>query len=172
MAKIKLTRNRLLAVGAVLVFLAAVGGIVVRMNLSTLSNSQKEEPTVHAPLEDVQATALEYANNNDIDGGLKYFDEQIEERQDNDEKKRLLLAKSNFALGADRNDTAISAAEQANEISSDIASTEALARSYAASGDKEQAIIYYKKVLELSSKEGSSDRYSPIWEERIAELEQ
>ncbi len=123
-------------------------------------------------VEDAQNGAFSFTENNDIDGGLKYYDEQIEARENTDEKKALLLHKSSFAQSAGRFDEALKAAQQAGAIAPNAGTAEAIARAYEAQGDKEQALIYYKKLLELSPKDGLGSRYIPVWEEKIRELEE
>lgn len=84
----------------------------------------------------------------------------------------MLLYKANFAQQSKRFDEALEVAEQADEITSDAASSQAIAKAYDAKGDKERALFYYKKALELSPKEGMGARYNPVLEELIRGLEQ
>lgn len=171
MSKLKLTRNQKLTIGIIsALLLVAIGGTVAWVNY--MSSVNKEEPIALTPIEDVQAAALEYASSDDIDGGLAFYDDEIKKRDDDGEKKRLLLYKSSFARQAGRSEEALAATKQADEISPDAATAEALAKAYDASGDLEQALIYYKRALELSPKEGMGARYNSILEERIRELEQ
>lgn len=168
---IGLTRKKLiLALGAI-VSVIAIGFAAWML----LMNSRSEEPSVSEDtktFDAIIATSAEYSEKGDIDGGLVYYDEQIQQTKDEDEKKQLLVYKASFAQKAGRLDDAIGAAEQAKEIELDFKTAQALALAYDTKGDKTQAILYYKKMLEFSPQEGMSARYNPVWEDRIRELEE
>ena len=46
-----------------------------------------------------------------------------------------------------------------------------LAQLFDSTGDKQQAIAYYKKLVDMLPDEGMGSRYKPEWERRIEELE-
>lgn len=171
MKAIRLTRNKA-ALGIVAVVLVlAVGGAL--FGLTRFFSGEKEGgaqlPLV--PVNDVQAAAMGYARGGDAESGLAYFDSQIEPRKNTTEKWLLLLYKSNFALGVRRYSEAVDAAKMADAIKSDLSTTVALARAYEGSGNKQQALTYYKRALKASPKEGPSSRKNYIWEQKIAELQ-
>jgi tetratricopeptide (TPR) repeat protein len=155
----------LIAAGSLLVILV-LALVIIKMIPS--NGNEDELPS----LETTQDKAQSYIDSGDIDGGLKFYDEQIEARKDENEKKILLVYKANFAQSAGRFNEALEIAQQADAVAADISTSRALAQAYEAQGNKEQALIYYKKLLELSPKEGMGARYNPIWEEKIQELEQ
>ncbi len=126
---------------------------------------------VVVPISDVQVAAALYAQNGSIQEGLEYFDSQIEQRENVDEKQLLFIYKSNFALDAKRYDVALDAAKRADTLKSDASTAVALARAYELSGDKRQALTYYKKALDKSDKNAQNSRSQGMLEYKITELE-
>jgi tetratricopeptide (TPR) repeat protein len=168
---IRLTRKKsALAVAAILIVLVVCVGV---FGLMRFLSGEKEGGT-QMPLvsvNDAQAAAMGYARGGDIDGGLAYYDGQIEQRKDANERWLLLLHKSNFAFGVERYKEAVDAAKRADAIKSDLSTFVALARAYEGAGDKQRAVTYYKKALEASPKDGLSSRNNQMWEQKIAELQ-
>lgn len=123
----------------------------------------------------VQVTATDYFEKGDIDGGFVYYDEQIARRQDSVEKQTLLILKSSFAIRSGRTKEAVAIAKQADDIGSTTSTIRTLADAYRADGDKEQALIYYKQLLEKSQKNDTDmpkTQRGPSIEGIIKELEQ
>lgn len=167
---IRLTRKKIaLGTAGIVIVLAIVGTVSWSIWRSSQDGSGTKVPMVSVG--EVPIAALSYANAGDVDGGLNYYDSQIVQRTDTTDKRRLLLYKSDFAVGVKRYKEALSAAKQADAIKADISSAVALARVYEGMGDKQQAVIYYKKALELSPKDGLGSRDEPLWEQKVKELQ-
>lgn len=152
--------------------LLAIGGTAVWVNY--MSSVDKDEPVAVTPIEDVENGVQEFIANNDVEGGLEYFDEQIEARSDENEKKSLLLSKARFAQRAGWHNEALDAAKQANQLDSDIATNQALAEANETVGNKEEAIAHYKEMIEMVNASGDemAISYAMLWEAKIRELEQ
>lgn len=169
LAVLKLTYKKALLGMVAIILLVAMG---VTMWLLWPKPDTNSTPVVaFAPIEEVATTALNYSEQQDIAGGLAYYDSQINGRKNEDEKYQLLLYKSSFALDAKKYDEAINAAKSADAIKNSPGAAVALARAYQGKGEKQQAITYYKKALELSPKEGMGARYNATLEQEIKELE-
>jgi tetratricopeptide (TPR) repeat protein len=138
------------------------------------SVDKKEEPVVLVPIDNIRISADEYTKDNDVDGGLAFYDEEINKRENNEEKKQLLLYKSDFARNAGRPSEALDAAKKADQITSDTATTQALAEASEAAGNKEEAIAYYRKMIETVENSGDemAASYTILWEAKVKELEQ
>lgn len=147
--------------------------LVIGLSWKTFYSSEKEVSPefVAVPISDIQLAAAHYAQNGDTQGGLAYFDSQIQQRENVGEKQLLLIYKSNFASNAKRYDVALDAAKQADALKSDASTAVALARAYELSGDKRQALTYYKKALEKSDKTTQNSRSQGMLEYKIKELE-
>ena len=113
------------------------------------------------------------ADDGDIDGALGEYDTAISKLEGNSQqKKELLVQKADLSQRSGRYDTAIEAAKQAEEIATDTTTTQSLATSYELNGDKENAIIYYKKLIEMTPEDSAGARYIWVWEDKVRELEQ
>jgi tetratricopeptide (TPR) repeat protein len=150
-----------------------VASLAVGLAWKTFYPSDKEAipEFVAVPISDIQLAAAHYTQNGDVQGGLAYFDSQIQQRENVDEKQLLLIYKSNFASDAKRYDVALDAAKQADALKSDASTAVALARVYELSGDKRQALTYYKKALDKSDKSTQNSRSQGMLEYKITELE-
>lgn len=161
-------------VGAILALLVLVGagGAVMLMQMQNLSQGSTDEPVEIVPVGHIQMKASEYRKSGDIDGGLKFFDDQIAGRDSDEEKQEILLYKSQFASDSGRADEAVKSAEQANSIEPTFASMIDLARAYEAQGNNAKAVEYYSKALDISKASGGSPRTDGMWEAKIKELSQ
>ncbi len=171
MATILKRKKAVLIIGSAVILIAFVVGIAAVKKFYSPKNEVGFK-AVLVPTDDIQAAAMGYSRVGDADGGLALFDSQIDQRQDDDEKRRLLIYKSSFAIEVKRYKEALDAAKQADTIKSDFSTAVVLARAYEGSGDTKQALSYYRKTLELSPKEGLAARYNPMWEQKISELQQ
>lgn len=151
MAKIKLTATqKKLSIGFAAVVLLIALGMVVWMKLIPTNDSDTEEDVpAEISLNRIGSQAASYIASGEVEKAFAYYDEQIERTQDNREKKSLLIKKAITATDMELYDEAIASAKQADEIESDTATMRALADAYAANGDKEEALTYYKKLLAL-----------------------
>lgn len=169
MATVKLTRKKLL-LGLIICLLVFVGGTVAWITIkSDADNSTDNIPvgTKVTPIEDVRISAQKYAEDNDVDGGLAYYNQQIEAREDGKEKSELFLSKADFALSNERHGEALDAARSADELHSDLSTTLSLAKIYEAQGNKEEALKYYQKMLDNLGVQG---RDGDRWQQKVEEL--
>lgn len=129
-----------------------------------------EQPTIN----DISYNATKISKEGSFNEALTYYDKQVESTGSNEEKITVLIKKSRFALGEGKNTEAVEAAKQAYDIEESDRTTRALADAYAAKGDKDQAITYYKKLLETSKasdESGGMVARGPSIEQIISELE-
>lgn len=175
MTKIKLppAQSKLLIGGIVLGLLVVSVGAFVLVRL--LPQEQKGGTTTSISADDIKSLSLDYVDSGDVDGGLKFFDDNLEKHKDNNEERRkLLLHKADFAQKMGRADVALETAKKADQIDSDIATTQALAKAYEAVGNKQEAVVYYKKMIDIVIESGDemASSYVIFWEDKIRELEQ
>lgn len=183
MARIKLTSIQMKLVIAVSVVALLLVGVLVwrQINQESAQNTTQINDGLELSqhLTQIQVHAYDYLNDGDVDGGLNFYDDQISKWQNDSDKRSLLVSKSGFAVEAEQFDVAIDSAQQADEISSDATSIEALARAYEYSGDKERALVYYRELLGIQKTEDSGTsqegppfgRPAPSIEYKIEELE-
>lgn len=171
MAKINIIAKQKKAIGVVLVAMIIMVGFLV-LGRMVFRDGEDGGADTQLTIEDVQVRAAEYFGGGDIDGGLSYYDEQIKMAEKNDEKRVLLTHKSSLALMGGQHQVAIDSARQADEIGSTDKTVKALAEAYMASGNKEQALVYYRKLLAISPDNGSDLRRGPSLEDTIKGLEQ
>lgn len=155
--------------------LLAIGLVSVAGVGAYLFLSQPEESSFLTTEEQVRNFYMDTdrrAFQGDVDGALEAYDQAIHQQTDEKLKLELLTNKAMTALNNDRIDVAIEAAQRADDIQSDLASTSLLAQLYDRRGDKEKAIEYYKKALQLldqeTADEGPSDK--GLFERRIQQL--
>ena len=156
------------AVALVIIGILVLGGWLLWPK--PVQEDQKKSAVATVAVDDVFATAKGFSDKGDTQGGLAYYDEQIDDHKNSNEKQQLLLYKSEFALDANEYQQAINAAKEADSISSTANTTSTLARAYEAKGDKQNAITYYKKAIELTPKNSMAVRYAGLWHEKIEEL--
>ena len=170
MARIRLTSTRRKIIFAVASLVVIAGAVAAWIILSP--SSEKAPPPVATPvdIDSIQAEAGSYVNAGDLDGGLKFFDEQIEARDDPEDKQQILLHKSYFANNLDHPQIALEAAEQADAMNSNTATMVALAELHEQQGDNRKALEYYQKILDLSTENGGSVRLDGKWRRKIEEL--
>lgn len=162
----------------VIVIVTVVGGVLLWLMLRPPTNQVEDDTATRIPIETVQAVALDDAGRGDLDAALQLYDRQIAARPDGDEKRELLLGKSSLAASRGRFDDAIAAAKQAEAMdgSENAEVLRALAEAYAASGDKAQALIAYKRILATAKTGEAPNAHSlqrgPALEDIVTELEQ
>lgn len=153
-----------------LVFLVIIAS-VVGMKKYYLTDGRTAVSKEALPINDALKTAQDIAEKNDIESAFKFYDEQIDTRNNANEIKILLLDKAEVAKIHGRIKEAEDAIKKADEVAPDYATAEAMARIFEKNGDSQSALMYYKKAIELAPADGMASRYVPVWEERIAELE-
>ncbi len=170
MAKIRLSQSRLILglTAGLLVILA----MIVAWSLANQSSDVVPDTTKQKTVEESHLEITALVDEGDIDGALQQYDEAISRQGDKSKKKELLLLKSDLASRSGRTGTAIDAAQKAEEIEPDATVAQSLATAYELNGDKENAIIYYKKIIELTPEDSPGSRYVGIWQAKIKELEQ
>lgn len=166
LAKIKLTRKKIAAGGALGLLVIIAAGLGVWMLVTA---NERQVRTALIPIGDVQIFAAEYADSGDVDKALRLYNEQIEARTDNKEKLTLLLDKADFAVSNKRYDDAIDAGKQADKLGAGLSATLTLAKAYEAKGDKAQAVKYYRILLEKQGTAGGRD--GDRWQKKIDELD-
>lgn len=145
--------------------------------MPTDGSKTKDDTPPEVSLNTVGSQAAAYVAEDDFEGAFEHYDKQIEAAQDNRQKKSLLVKKSLLARDIGEYDVAIASAKQADEIDSDTQTMRALADAYAANGDKEQALTYYRKLLVFEKVEGDGEgamqgmQLGPSVETIIKELE-
>lgn len=172
MAKIKIIQSKAI-IGLAVGFLVIIAILVGWLLLKGPFGSTQPEVTKDESVEQSRLAAVDRADEGDIDGALKEYDKAISEQGGDEAKKReLLLHKADLSRQSGRYDVAIDAAKQAEGIKTDATSAQSLAASYELSGDKENAVIYYKKLIELTPEDSAGARYRGVWEAKVKELEQ
>ena len=147
----------------------------MRFTQDELKEGDAQSPVITQTIERVQAEAAKYTESDDTEGGLLYYDDQVAAVKSTMEKQILLVYKAYFALDAGNYDAAIDAAKQADALSSTPTTMTVLAKSYELKGDKEQALIYYKRLNAIKQPDDSGvvrDQFNQPWEDKIRELEQ
>ncbi|GEM_PF-1973080 len=91
--------------------------------------------------------AQDFKANNQTDQGLAYYDTQIKLHASKDDQAGLLAAKAQLALGADKLDVALAAAQQANQAKETFLTLQLLGDITKAKGDNAAALEYYKQAL-------------------------
>lgn len=168
MSKMKLTRNRIFLAVLLLVLIIA---IVIFALIKPRFFGEGEEGSAPS-IDDIGLQAAVLAENDDPEEIMEYYDEQIEGRQNPEEKKILLVMKSRAAQGSQSWDVAIDAAKQADDMGSDSMTMRTLADAYAASGDKEQALALYRELLKKYPPDGTTPQRGPSLEDVIRGLEE
>lgn len=136
------------------------------------SSTQQPDRKGQETVEQSYLKAAARADEGDIDGALKQYDDAISATTSNDDKRALLVYKSDLASQSGRPDVALEAARQADEIKPDATTAQNLATAYELKGDKANAVLYYKKLIELTPEDSPGERYKGVWEAKIKELEQ
>lgn len=167
----KLTQKKA-SLGVVVIITIAALGVAGWLLRENLTQKTSEDAVVLLPVDSVLANAMNYTDDGDIKGGLAFYDSQIKSRKDVNERQQLLRYKSSFALKAGEYQQAIDAAKQAEVVKVTVGTTIALAKAYEDKGDKQQAVQYYRKAIELSPKDDLGSRYNVEWEQKIKELSQ
>lgn len=127
-----------------------------------------EEQKVFQTTQDLDKKAFE-GNNSEA---LKGYDSAINETDDSNSKRNLLLSKAAAAMAAKQYDDALRAAQQADTIKSDHNSLGFIATIYDQMGDKAKAIDYYKRAATFKSEFNfESKRYELRAQELQSELE-
>lgn len=167
MAKIKLKKitavQKKVSLGLLAGLVVALGCIILWRELDRpdLSKGKNDEVSFPQQLGEVQVTATDFLESDDFEGGARYYDDQISLRDDEGEKKILLVLKSGFTIRAGRYDEAISIAKQADEMGSDVMTLQAIGDAYRAKGDIEQALIYYKRAQQINSSQVDEESDAP-----------
>lgn len=175
--KIKLTptQNKVLVVTILGIVVILVGIIVWMQGTTDVDDGKDKSSDVMLSVNEARSKALRIIADGDIDRGMKYYDEQISLMDNKEDKQQLLMMKAKSAQRMERYDISVDAAQRADDIGSSNMTIRALADAYAARGDKEQAIDYYKKLLAAESappEGGVVMRFGPSVEDIIKELEQ
>lgn len=180
MAKIKLTAiQKKVFIGLVVIVLLASAGVALWMRYSSFDDTKTEEDVpLELSINSTGSQAASFVADGETEKAMAHYDEQIKLAGNDRERKSLLVKKSIIALDVGQYDVAIASAKQADEIESDTQTMRALADAYAANGNKEEALVYYRKLLALekptSTQEGgvSGMQLGPSIENIIKELEQ
>lgn len=169
LAKAKLTvkRKKIFAGFSLALFALMLVGL-----LFVMERRPADDTTELVAVDEIQSRALDYVDKDDADGGLKYYDQHIKDAQDEETRKYLLLRKSDFAQRMGRVDEALDAAQEADGISSDFATSQMLAIAHEAKGNNGQAIEYYSKMIDMSSDNEMEASYNSLWKKKIEELQQ
>jgi tetratricopeptide (TPR) repeat protein len=179
LAKIKLTAmQKKLFIGIIAgVVLLALGLVLWLKVYSPEKPTEEGSVPAEVSLNSVGSQAATYVASGEVDKALTHYDEQINITQDDREKKSLLIKKAITATDIGRYDEAIASAKQADEIESDTQTMRVLADAYAANGDKEEALTYYRRILALEKSIATTEdarpnmQFGPSLETIIKELE-
>lgn len=158
----------------VIIVLFAVVAAIFIWNGAANTDKDKDGVDEQPTMNDLSYTARKIASEGSFDEALEYYDKQAEKAEVSEDKITILIKKSRFALGEGKTAEAVKAAKQAYDSSESDRTMRALADAYAADGNKEQALIYYKKLLESSTPEegdGGVTARGPSIQQIISELE-
>ncbi len=97
---------------------------------------------------------------------LEKYDALADQVTDKQVKQDVLLAKASFALDAKFYTNALEAAKQAEALVPNAASSQMIAITAAAQGDKEAAVKYYKETI------NRYDKKSPLYESEVNYIKQ
>lgn len=149
--------------------LITLGVIAYVAFVSDQSNSEVEEQKIRELSLNNDKKAFE----GDADGALKAYDEAIASQSDDTLKANLLIKKSALAFSNDRKEVALESAQTAYDLEVNLGTASTLAQLYDKKGEKEKAIEYYKKAVDLIDTEADpeSSMDESFFKRRIAELE-
>lgn len=153
-----------------LIVVAAVSIIWWRLSSPTTSDDPESggQDTVASHL-----SAVALADDGDINGALRQYDEAIKTHDDDKTQTRTLLVhKASLAMQSQRYEDAITAAKHAEEIEPSDVTNKILATAYEATGQTENSITYYQKLIDQTDEDSPDIRYVGIWQEKVKELQE
>lgn len=142
--------------------------------INTTPEDENTTAVVAPPMAEVEyAISSAVKEGESVEDVLARYDEQVDKRESSEEKQEVLILKSRYARRVEQFDIAVNVAKQAYDMDPNGMATRNLADTYRESGNKEQALEYYKKLLEMSSasEDGAVVYRGPTVEEIIRELE-
>ena len=121
-------------------------------------NTTTDEPNsqvVELPTSVVSAKnyADKLGDSGQINDALSEYDKAIASAKDNYSKAYLLQSKATVYFNNRDYDNALETAKKADELSNSSASNYLIARVYEEKGDKDSAVLFYKKAIELVDEE-------------------
>ena len=153
------SKKVIIIIASTVVLLAAAGGAAYAFRSQLFGEQQTD--TAKSPqgggdideeaLAKTNAAANTYAASGNTAGAAQVIDDAIERTSSSDQKAELFSSKASVLAGSDA-PAAIKAAEQAVELNPNFVNTAFLAQLYEANGDKQKAIEYYQKTVDLSKK--------------------
>lgn len=91
-------------------------------------------------------------NNGKIADAKSAYDDAISKAETPEQKSMILLSESTMYFNDGKYDEALALAEEAESIIENYSATDAIARIYEIKGDKQNAIKYYQKTINLVDK--------------------
>ncbi|HEV7454343.1 MAG TPA: tetratricopeptide repeat protein [Candidatus Saccharimonadales bacterium] len=156
----------LIVAGAALLVLAIAGGIALRMKLSDNNNQTKQTTTVTLPASASKAQALSTSGNNAA--AHKQLDDALSQPGLSASDKYAMYYQQGTTYFNEANyPQAIASYKQAEASQATQSLSESIGDAYAVQGDKDQAIVAYKKAIQLTP---TSD--NPVGGDEKSALEQ
>ena len=145
------SKKKWLIIGAIVIVLFIGGGITGWMFMS----SQQPAPASSLTEEQFDQTisdAQTLANNGDTNGAIAAYDNAVKATNDAYQKSVITLEKAVMYLNEKNYEQALVIAKQAEVINVNFEVVKIIAQIYDEKGDKQNAITYYKKTIELIDK--------------------
>jgi tetratricopeptide (TPR) repeat protein len=144
-------RKKLIVIGAVVILLIAIG-----LGVWFLIQSQKPKVTIIPRTTDqinqVVTDADTLASSGNIAGAKAAYSQAIDQTSDATQKSYLLISDASLYYEEGNYDQAIILAKQAESYKLDENVASMMAEIYKTKGDKQNAIVYYKKAIDLTDK--------------------
>jgi tetratricopeptide (TPR) repeat protein len=119
-------------------------------------NSRNIEPQELTPLSVSRNKADSIAATGDIDGASAEYDKMISSANSPQDKSTLLIGKASLSYDSMDYAKALTYAKEAEVLYMDENVAQFTARTYLSLGDSENAIVYFKKAIELVDKNSAS----------------
>lgn len=145
----KIKKKWLIVVASVMVLFVA-GGLNAWYFIAkdqSIDNAQVDETETEVYEKSVEADTL--ANMGDSEGAVSAYDEAIDGSEDDLEKIALMISKATIYFNEGNYDEALSVMLEAKNTYESSATASFTAQIYEAKSDKENAVAYYQKAIDL-----------------------
>ena len=146
------SKKKRLIIGAVVIMLF-IGGVVTGwMFMSNQQPAPASSPLSEEQFNQTISDAQTMVNNGDTSGASVAYDNAVKATNDAYQKSVITLEKAVMYLNEKNYEQALVIAKQAEAININFEVVKIIAQIYDEKGDKQNAIIYYQKTIELIDK--------------------
>jgi len=146
------SRKKWFIISAVVIVLFAGGVAAGWMFISNQQPAQATLPLTQDQFDQTISDAQTMANNGDTSGASAAYDNAVKATNDTYQKSVLTLEKAVIYLNEKNYEQALVIAKQAESINSNFEVAKIIAQIYDEKGDKQNAITYYQKTIQLIDK--------------------